>query len=110
MAKADWDTVTIDCQHGMVFLGRAMTMIEAVAATDGDSIFAVRYASDDKAPTLYIGPSCVDGQARPSGPAVMVLSEPLDSGAADCREIRMSRFVTACKGVFNEENFSPRAA
>ena len=110
MAKADWDTVTIDCQHGMVYLGRAMTMIEAVAATDGDSIFAVRYGSEDKAPTLYIGPSCVDGQARPSGPAVMVLSEPLDSGAADWREVRMSRFVTACKGVFKEEDFSPRAA
>ena len=33
MAKADWDTVTIDCQHGMVDLGQAMTMIQAVAAT-----------------------------------------------------------------------------
>ncbi|MED6310655.1 MAG: class II glutamine amidotransferase, partial [Pseudomonadota bacterium] len=42
------------------------------AATDGCSILAVRYASDDKAPTLYSGPSCIDGQARPSGPAVIV--------------------------------------
>ena len=33
MAKADWDTVTIDCQHGMVDLGQAMNMIQAVAAT-----------------------------------------------------------------------------
>ena len=33
MAKADWDTVTIDCQHGMVDLGQAMTMIQAVAST-----------------------------------------------------------------------------
>ena len=33
MAKADWDTVTIDCQHGMVDLGQAMTMIQTVAAT-----------------------------------------------------------------------------
>ncbi len=80
------------------------------AATDGDSIFAVRYASDDKAPTLYIGHSGVDGQARPSGPAVMVLSEPLDSDASDWREVGMSRFVTACGGAFNEEDFSPRAA
>jgi 4-hydroxy-2-oxoheptanedioate aldolase len=31
MAKADWDTVTIDCQHGMVDLGQAMTMIQTVA-------------------------------------------------------------------------------
>ncbi len=110
MPKADWDAVTIDCQHSMVYLGQAMAMIEAVAAADGDSIFAFSYSSDDKAPTLFIGPSCVNGQARPSGPAVTVLSEPLDSGAADWREVRMSRFVTACKGVFNEEDFSPRAA
>ena len=33
MAKADWHTVTIDCQHGMVDLGQAMNMIQAVAAT-----------------------------------------------------------------------------
>ena len=33
MAKAGWDTVTIDCQHGMVDLGQAMTMIQAVAST-----------------------------------------------------------------------------
>ena len=33
MARADWDTVTIDCQHGMVDLGQAMTMIQAVAST-----------------------------------------------------------------------------
>jgi len=33
MAKLDWDTVTIDTQHGMVDLGQAMTMIQAVAAT-----------------------------------------------------------------------------
>lgn len=80
------------------------------AATDGASIYAVRYASDDKAPTLYIGHSGVDGQASPVGPAVMVLSEPLDSDASDWREVGMSRFVTACDGAFNEEDFSPRAA
>ena len=44
------------------------------AATDGGTIFAVRYASEDNAPTLYSGPSCIDGQARPSEPAVTVLS------------------------------------
>ena len=33
MHKADWDTITIDCQHGMVDLGQAMTMIQTVAAT-----------------------------------------------------------------------------
>ena len=33
MAKLDWDTVTIDTQHGMVDLGQAMTMLQAIAAT-----------------------------------------------------------------------------
>lgn len=76
------------------------------AATDGESIYAVRYASDDRAPTLYIGHSGVDGQADDRGPAVMVLSEPLDSDAADWREVGMSQFVTACGGAFTEEKFS----
>ena len=33
MAKVPWDTVTIDCQHGMVDLGQAMTMIQTVATS-----------------------------------------------------------------------------
>ena len=32
-AKLPWDTVTVDCQHGMVDLGQAMTMFQAVAVT-----------------------------------------------------------------------------
>ena len=31
MAKAGWDTVTIDTQHGMIDLGQAMTMIQTVS-------------------------------------------------------------------------------
>ena len=31
MAKAGWDTVTIDTQHGMIDLGAAMTMIQTVS-------------------------------------------------------------------------------
>ena len=79
----------------------------AAAATDGESIHAVRYASDDRAPTLYIGHSNVNGQPDETGPGVMVLSELLDSDTADWREIGMSRFVTACAGAFNEEDFLP---
>lgn len=75
------------------------------AATDGESVYAIRYASDNRAPSLYIGHSGVDGHADASGPAVMVLSEPLDSDADDWREVGMSRSVTACAGAFNEEDF-----
>ncbi|MEC8775877.1 MAG: class II glutamine amidotransferase [Pseudomonadota bacterium] len=77
------------------------------AATDGESIYAVRYASDDRAPTLYIGHSSPDGKANKSGPAVMVLSEPLDSDASDWREVEMSQFVTACDGAYRMEPFRP---
>ena len=79
----------------------------AAAATDGESIHAVRYASDDRAPTLYIGHSTVNGQPDETGPGEIVLSEPLDSDTADWREIGMSWFVTACAGAFNEEDFLP---
>ena len=75
------------------------------AATDGGSIYAVRYASDDRAPTLYIGHSSPDGKAEERGPAVMVLSEPLDSDASDWREVEMSKFVTACDGTYRMEPF-----
>ena len=43
MAKADWDTVTIDCQHGMVDLGQAMTVIQAFAATGKVTICRVSW-------------------------------------------------------------------
>ena len=33
MAKLDWDTITIDTQHGMIDLGQAMTMIQTIAST-----------------------------------------------------------------------------
>ncbi|MEL0114189.1 MAG: class II glutamine amidotransferase [Rickettsiales bacterium] len=75
------------------------------AATDGETVYAIRYASDDMAPSLYMGHSGLDGQATAGGPAVMVLSEPLDSEASDWREVGMSRFVTACGGAFDEEAF-----
>ncbi len=77
------------------------------AATDGEIVYAIRYASDDKAPTLYFG------LGQPSGAgdsALMILSEPLNSDAEDWREVPMSRFVTACNGAFDDVAFSPAAA
>ena len=70
-------------------------------------LFAARYASDDRAPTLYIGHSSPDGKADERGPAVMVLSEPLDPDAMDWREVEMSQFVTACDGAYRMEPFRP---
>ena len=71
------------------------------AATDGERIFAVRYANDDRAPTLYAGLSQAEGKG------LMVLSEPLDSQAEDWREVPMSHFVTAHDGNLEEAAFAP---
>ncbi len=34
MAKLNWDTVTVDTQHGMVDLGAGMTMLQAITAAN----------------------------------------------------------------------------
>ena len=70
------------------------------AATGGDNIHAIRYASDDKPPTLFVG-------YDDAGTALMVLSEPLDSGTQGWREVPKSQFVTACSGKIEEAAFAP---
>ncbi|NKB56006.1 MAG: class II glutamine amidotransferase [Alphaproteobacteria bacterium] len=77
------------------------------AATDGEIIHAIRYASDDRAPTLYFGLNQTDSK---EGSALMILSEPLNSQPDDWREIPMSRFITACGGAFDEMTFAPQSA
>jgi glutamine amidotransferase len=72
------------------------------AATDGERIFAVRYANDDRAPTLYAGHS------QTQGTGLMVLSEPLTSQAEDWREVPMSHFITAHDGNLEEAPFAPQ--
>ena len=48
------------------------------ALTDGETVFAVRWASDDRAPSLYW---------RETGGNLVVVSEPLDDARADWREV-----------------------
>jgi hypothetical protein len=79
-------------------------LLMAAATMGRESIHAVHYARADRAPTLYIGHSTLDGQPDVTGPGVIVLSKPLDSDTAGWREIGMSRFVTACGDAFNEED------
>ena len=75
------------------------------ACTDGSSIYAIRYASDNQAPTLFIGHSSLDGGSNQTGSAVMVLSEPLDSDITDWEEVSMSSVVVARGGEFDIEEF-----
>lgn len=77
------------------------------AVTNGEIIYAIRYASDDRAPTLYFGLNQADSK---EGSALMILSEPLNSQPEDWREIPMSRFITACDGAFDEMAFTPQSA
>jgi predicted glutamine amidotransferase len=71
------------------------------AATDGETVYAVRYASDDKAPTLFVG---LDAPEMDDC-AVMVLSEPLDSCPDHWQAVDASQFVTVRRGVFEVQDF-----
>jgi predicted glutamine amidotransferase len=67
-------------------------------ASDGNAIYALRYSSDEHAPSLYLG-----GEG---GDALTVLSEPLTSVHEDWREVPPSSFVTIRDGSVKEEPFA----
>ncbi|MBT5812268.1 MAG: class II glutamine amidotransferase, partial [Rhodospirillaceae bacterium] len=71
-------------------------------ATDGEAIYAIRYASDDHAPSLYLGTARTNGEV-----SLTILSEPLTSVKEDWREVPRSHFVIAGDGAFTEEPFTP---
>lgn len=74
------------------------------AVTDGETIHAIRYASDDRAPTLYVG---LNPQKECPESGLMVVSEPLDSDMDQWQEVKMSQFLTVCAGAFQVEDFAP---
>ena len=73
------------------------------AVTDGERILALRFASDDRPPTLFYGysgfPSRSDSEM--DGAAILVLSEPLDSDAGNWIEIAPSQLLFACEGAID---------
>jgi predicted glutamine amidotransferase len=68
-------------------------------ASNGATIYAIRYSSDPHAPSLYLG-----GEG---GAALTVLSEPLTSIHEDWREVPPSSFLTTREGAVREEGFTP---
>jgi glutamine amidotransferase len=74
------------------------------ALADGATVHAVRYASDDAAPSLYYGG--IPGDAN----SVLVLSEPLDSAETDWTEVPQGSFLTARDGAVSVQPFAPEAA
>lgn len=83
--------------------------------SDGEVIYAVRYASDGNAPTLFYGSrvplgDLVDDTAQPKAEAIVILSEPLDAVKDNWIEVPSGRFVTAGAGAVAVTSFAPASA
>ncbi|TIV64804.1 MAG: class II glutamine amidotransferase [Mesorhizobium sp.] len=73
------------------------------AFSDGQALHAVRYATDDYAPTLYTG-------AFAKGVGRCIVSEPFDRNGRIWHEIPQSSFVTMTRGGTIIRPFAPAAA
>ena len=80
---------------------RAFRMTAAVS--DGVTLYALRYSSDDHAPSLYVGVTLPNGA---TGDALMVVSEPLDSHGEHWQEVGPSQLLTVCAGAYSVQDFS----
>jgi len=74
------------------------------AATDGEAIYAIRYASNNKPPTLYYGCSVsltdTFGKELNTGDnATLILSEPLSQSQASWNEVPPGHFLVAGDGA-----------
>ncbi|MBM3486029.1 MAG: class II glutamine amidotransferase [Alphaproteobacteria bacterium] len=90
----------------MAAAGIAAPLRVTAAATDGEEIVALRYASDRQSPTLYYGHTEFDGGAQGQG-AILVLSEPLDSNPGHWVEVPDSHLLVAGDGAVAIEPFAP---
>ena len=73
------------------------------AFSDGETLYAVRYASDGLAPTLYTAPFR-------NGTGRSLVSEPFDREGAQWQEIPPSSFVTITRSGITVRPFAPAAA
>ena len=73
------------------------------AFSDGQSLYAVRYATDDHAPTLYT-------LAFGKGAGRCIVSEPFDREGGEWRTIPPSSFVTITRDVMTIRPFAPAVA
>lgn len=79
--------------------GSAPYIRMTAAISDGERLYAVRYASDDKAPSLYYRKSVV-------GQGWTVVSEPY-ADCGDWKQIESGTFLTFSRDDINSENFEP---
>ena len=80
--------------------GRTPHMRMTIAISDGEKLYAARYASDDMAPSLYVG-SAADGRGQ------AVVSEPLETEGSDWQEVDAGCFVTITRDGMQTEPFNP---
>ncbi|MDX8510815.1 class II glutamine amidotransferase [Mesorhizobium captivum] len=73
------------------------------AFSDGQALYAIRYATDDQAPTLYTG-TFAKGGGR------CIVSEPFDRDGRAWHEIPQSSFVTMTGNCTSIRPFAPTAA
>lgn len=91
-------------EHGVTSPLRA-----SIAVTDGKQVVALRYSSDHSSPTLYcLRGGCLQGHMKCEvGPAVLVLSEPLDDAGGDWTEVPEAHMLVARDGGIELEPFEP---
>ena len=75
----------------------------SAAYSDGDCLYAVRYASDDRAPTLYY-------RHCPQFGGYMVVSEPLITAAPDWVAVPQGRICRFSASGVEQQDFLPLAA
>lgn len=73
------------------------------AFSDGQALHAVRYATDDHAPTLYTS-------LFRKGGGRCIVSEPFDREGGDWQAIPLSSFVTMTRDGTNIRPFAPAAS
>jgi glutamine amidotransferase len=84
------------------------------AATDGVTIYALRYSTDEDSKTLYVnsdrlGVEEILGEEVSRKDAQIVLSEPLDDRTENWHKVPESSFLTVNQGDIKVESFSPSA-
>ena len=80
------------------------------AVSDGNVIHALRYASDDEAPSLYygLGVDIRDSEGKAldtGGNSILILSEPLDTVAENWIAVPQSHLITAGDGAVDLRPF-----
>jgi len=90
--------------RAMAAHGLAVDFHITAALSNGRSIYALRYAGDGEAPSLYYGcganPESRDGETLgATGNAILILSEPLDHAQAQWREVPQGHLLIAGDGA-----------